>query len=104
MQFTAWELEEILRLQDSDVEIYNEDSHLLGVVRPNVALREVKRVPCFGVGNRKRIRYLRLARQQFPLNAGSSTTKRLQGQNGPIGDRRTKREHRWNVEVHPFRR
>ena len=32
-----------------------------------------------GIGNRRRIRFLRSRTQKFPLNAGSHTTQRLKG-------------------------
>jgi len=33
-----------------------------------------------GIGNRRRIRFLRSRTQNFPLNAGSHTTQRLRGE------------------------
>ena len=33
-----------------------------------------------GIGNRRRIRFLRSRTQKFPLNAGSHTTQRLKGE------------------------
>jgi hypothetical protein len=35
-----------------------------------------------GIGNRRRIRFLRLRTQKFMLNAGSHTTQRLKGADG----------------------
>jgi hypothetical protein len=35
-----------------------------------------------GIGNRRRIRFLRSRTQKFPLNAGSHTTQRLKGEAG----------------------
>jgi hypothetical protein len=52
-----------------------------------------------GIGNRRRIRFLRSRTSMFRLNAGSQTTRRLQGEGGvniahpllrehkPIGDK-----------------
>ena len=104
MQFSGPELEGILSRQESAVAIYDEDSYYVDIVQPQVALREAKRVTCFGVGNRKRIRYLRRSRQQYQLHDGSRVTRRLRGEVGPLGDQRRMREHRWKVRDHPFRR
>lgn len=47
-----------------------------------------------GIGNRRRIRFLRMRTQKFAVNAGSHTTQRLKGQAGANIAHPLVREHR----------
>lgn len=100
MQFINPELEAILSQQESEVEIRDQNSFHIGRVPPDAAIREIRRAPYVGVGNATRVRFIRRTRARFPLNGGSITTRRLQGENGPLGDQRRIREHRPEPQVH----
>jgi len=57
--------------------VTREPCHRAGVVRPTLALD----LDLFiGIGNLRRIRFLRSRTQKFPLNSGSHTTQRLKGE------------------------
>jgi len=80
MQFAGGQLEEILNGQNQEVEVYDSDGFLRGQVRPRIAVRIASAGNYVGVGNRRRIHYLRPLNGAFDirrLHDASRTTRRV---------------------------
>lgn len=80
MQFSGQQLEAILSTQDEEVEVYDSEGFLRGQVRPRVAVRITCAGNYVGIGNRRRIRYLRPLNAVFDLRRlhdASRTTRRV---------------------------
>jgi hypothetical protein len=81
MLFDGQELREIISRTPNEIELRDEDGRCYRRVSSAEAL--VLDADLFiGIGNRRRIRFLRRRTQRFVLNAGSRTTRRLQGEGG----------------------
>ena len=96
MQFYGDELKKILGGQDKSVEVYDSGGFLRGEFSSSVAARMMLQ-GYVGVGNRRRIRYLRplnTAHELSDLRNGSRTTKRAKGDSGQFLGGHTLREHR----------
>ena len=79
MLFDGQELREIIERTPNEIELRNE----YGRCRRILSITEALALDLnlfIGVGNRRRIRFLRSRTQQFTLNAGSHTTQRLRGE------------------------
>jgi hypothetical protein len=78
MLFEGKELREIINRTPNEIELRNEHGRCCRLLSKTEAL--ALDVDVFvGVGNRRRIRFLRSRTQRFALNAGSHTTQRLKG-------------------------
>ena len=79
MVFHGEELREIIGRTQNKIELHNVYGRcyktVLAVDALKMNLQEV-----VGIGNRRRIRFLRSRTQNFPLNAGSHTTSRVKGE------------------------
>ena len=79
MLFDGQELREIVGLTPNPIELRNEYGRCCRILSHAEALAlDLDRF--IGIGNRRRIRFLRWRTQKFTLNAGSHTTKRLKGE------------------------
>ena len=79
MLFEGQELREIIGRTPNEIELRNAHGRCCRILSSAEAL--ALDVDLFvGVGNRRRIRFLRGRTQQFALNAGSHTTQRLKGE------------------------
>ncbi len=79
MLFESQELHEIISRTPNDIELRNAHGRCCRILSSAEAL--ALDLDLFvGVGNRRRIRFLRSRTQKFVLNAGSHTTQRLKGQ------------------------
>jgi hypothetical protein len=79
MLFEREELREIIRGTLNEIELRNEHGRCCRTLSSAEAL--ALDLDLFvGIGNRRRIRFLRSRTQQFTLNAGSHTTQRLKGE------------------------
>ena len=75
MYFDGQELRAILGTTDNEIELHNQHGRFQRTVSSEEAL--ALDLDLFvGIGNRRRIRFLRLRTQTFALNAGSHTTRR----------------------------
>jgi hypothetical protein len=96
LQFYGDELKQILRFQDKPVEVYDSGGFLRGEISGALAARMMLDA-YVGIGNRRRIRYLRplsTACELSDLRNGSRTTKRVRGNSGQFLGGHTLREHR----------
>jgi hypothetical protein len=79
MLFDGQELREILGLTLNVIELRNEHGRCYRVLSGAEALALDLNL-FVGIGNRRRIRFLRWRTQKFAVNAGSHTTQRLKGE------------------------
>ena len=97
MQFAGGQLATILNAQNQEVEVYDSEGFLRGEVRPQIAVRIASRGNYVGVGNRRRIRYLRPLDGVFDirrLHDASRTTRRVKNDRGQLISGPWFREHR----------
>ena len=93
MLFTDQALRAVLGTTENAIEIRNEHGRCKRAISQDEAL--ALDLDLFvGVGNRRRIRFLRLRTQRFTLNAGSRTTQRPKDSNGKYVAHPLIREHR----------
>jgi hypothetical protein len=93
MLYDGQELREMIGRTANQIELRNEHGRCLRMITSAEAL--ALDVELFvGVGNRRRIRFLRSRTQKFVLNAGSDTTQRLKDEAGVIIAPPLTREHR----------
>ena len=78
MLFENQELREVIARTSNDIELRNAHGRCCRLLSGAEALALDLQL-FVGIGNRRRIRFLRGRTQQFPLNAGSHTTQRLKG-------------------------
>lgn len=81
MLFVGEELSEIVGRTPNMIELRNEYGRCLRVLSSAEAL-ELDLDRLIGIGNRRRIRFLRWRPQEFAVNAGSITTQRLKNESG----------------------
>jgi len=79
MLFDGQELREILGRTPNEIELRNGNGRSCRILSKADALA-LDLDLFIGVGNRRRIRFLRSRTQQFALNSGSHTTRRLKGE------------------------
>jgi hypothetical protein len=87
VQFQNPELRQIISGQTEDVKVYDFDGFLRGALTPKQALRFVTGEYYFGVGHRKRIRYIRPHRSVMSagqLHAASRMTQRVRLTDGRL--------------------
>jgi hypothetical protein len=79
MLFEGQELRDIIGCTSNEIELRNEYGRCCRTLSSAEAL--VLDLDLFvGIGNRRRIRFLRWHTRKFTLNAGSHTTQRLKGE------------------------
>ena len=93
MLFTGPPLSEVLKRSGDEIELRNEHGRCCRVVSRDVALALDPDL-FVGIGNLRRIRFLRPRVSASVLNAGSRTTQRLKGQSGANIAPPQIREHR----------
>ncbi len=93
MLFTGPELREVLSRSSNKIELRNEHGRCYRVLSNTQAL-QLDLDLLVGIGNRRRIRFLRRRTQKYVLNLGSSTTQRLKGEHGDNIGHPLIREHR----------
>jgi hypothetical protein len=93
MLFDGQELREVLGRSGDGIEIRNEYGRCHRVVSRAEALA-LDLDLFIGIGNRRRIRFLRPRTQRSAINAGSRTTQRLKGAGGKNIAPPLIREHR----------
>ena len=93
MLFDGQELREIVGLTPNPIELRNEYGRCCRILSHAEALA-LDLDHFIGIGNRRRIRFLRWRTQKFTLNAGSHTTQRLKGEAGVNIAHPLVREHR----------
>ena len=76
MLFTGPELQEILGRSGDEIELRNEYGRCTRIMSRDQAL-SLDLGLFVGIGNRRRIRFLRPLTIRFAINAGSRTTQRL---------------------------
>ena len=82
MQFSREQLDAILRQQIAEVGVYDGQGFLRGNVRPLVATRIIAAGEYVGIGNKRRIRYIRplgAAGSLAELSNASRTTRSIRG-------------------------
>jgi len=79
MLFEGHELREIISRTPNEMELRNEHGRCCRVLSNAEALG-LDLDLFVGIGNRRRIRFLRWRTRKFTLNAGSHTTQRLKGE------------------------
>src|SRR3990170_68722 len=97
MQFAGQQLEAILSVQDRAVAVYDSDGFLRDEVRPKTAVRIAAAGNYVGIGNRRRIRYLRPLNGTFDLRRlhdASRTTRRVTNDEGQLIGGPWFREHK----------
>jgi hypothetical protein len=87
------ELRAVLGTTQNAIELRNEHGHCHRMVSRDEALALDLNL-FIGIGNRRRIRFLRLRTQRFSLNAGSRTTQRPKDGSGTNIAHPLIREHR----------
>jgi hypothetical protein len=97
MLFDGEELREIIGRTPGAIELRNEHGRRCRYLSSTEALG-LDLDLFIGVGNRRRLRFLRSRTQVFASNAGSRTTQRLKGEEGVNIAHPIVREHRpgWN--------
>ena len=93
MLFDGQELRAVLGTTPNEIELRNEYGRCLRMLSKNEAL-ELDLDLFVGIGNRRRIRFLRMRTQKFMLNAGSRTTQRPKNTVGQYIAHPDIREHR----------
>jgi hypothetical protein len=91
--FDGQELREIIGRTPNAIELRNEHGRCCRLLFSTEALA-LDLALFIGVGNRRRIRFLRSRTQEFAINAGSRTTLRLKGEAGVNISHPLIREHR----------
>ena len=76
MLFDGQELCEMLSRTKNQIELRNEHGRCCRLLTPSDALA-LDLDMFVGIGNRRRIRFLRFRTQRFAVNAGSHTTQRM---------------------------
>jgi hypothetical protein len=93
MLFERQELHDIIGRTPNEIELRNEHGRCCRMLSSTEAL--ALNLDLFvGIGNPRRIRFLRRRRQRFAVNAGSHTTQRLKGETGVNVAHPLVREHR----------
>ena len=93
MLFEGQELREILGRTSNEIELRNEHGRCCRILSSAEAL--ILDMDLFvGIGNRRRIRFLRRRTGRFAINAGSRTTQRLKDEAGANIAHPLVREHR----------
>jgi hypothetical protein len=95
MLFHGAELRKVLETTSNDIELRNE----YGGCHRKLSKEEALALDpdlFIGIGNRRRIRFLRLRTQKYTLNAGSHTTQRPKNAGGRYIAHPIIREHRMN--------
>ncbi len=93
MLFQDQELRVIIGRTPNVIELRNEHGRCCRVLSSDEALAlDLDRF--IGIGNTRRIRFLRRRTHKFGLNAGSQTTRRLKGEAGTNISHPLIREHR----------
>jgi hypothetical protein len=93
MLFDSQELRQIIGRTPNEIELRNEHGRCCRVLSTADAL--ALDLDLFvGIGNRRRIRFLRSRTQNYAINAGSHTTQRLKGAAGVNISHPLIREHR----------
>ncbi len=93
MLFDGQQLREIIGHTPNDIELRNEHGRCCRVISSTEALA-LDLDLFIGVGNRRRIRFLRWRTRKFAVNEGSRTTQRLKGEAGVNIAHPLLREHR----------
>jgi hypothetical protein len=93
MLFDGQELREIIGRTPNAIELRNEHGRCWRLVSSTEALG-LDLDPFIGIGNRRRIRFLRARIRKFALNAGSRTTLRLKGESNLNISHPAIRQHR----------
>ena len=93
MLFDGQELREIIERTPNEIELRNEHGRCRRILSSVDALA-LDLDLFIGVGNRRRIRFLRWRTRKFTLNAGSHTTQRLKGEGKLNISHPLVREHR----------
>jgi hypothetical protein len=93
MLFHGAELREVIDRTPNPIELHNEYGRCLRVLSSGEA-RALDLDLFIGIGNRRRIRFLRSRTRKFAVNAGSRTTLRLKGEAGVNISHPLVREHR----------
>ncbi len=93
MLFESQELRDVIDRTLNDIELRNEHGRCCRMLSRAEAL--TLDLDLFvGIGNRRRIKFLRGRTQKFAANAGSHTTQRLKGESGTNIAHPLIREHR----------
>jgi hypothetical protein len=93
MLFESQELREIISRTPNEIELRNEHGRCCRILSSADAL--ALDLDLFvGIGNRRRIRFLRSRTRMFALTSGSHTTQRLKGEAGVNIAHPRVREHR----------
>ncbi len=79
MLFDGQELRDVISRTLNEIELRNEYGRCHRVLTSGEALNLDLNL-FIGVGNRRRIRFIRSRTQKFAVNAGSRTTQRLKGE------------------------
>ena len=93
MLFDGQELREIVGRTMNAIELRNQHGRCCRVLSSAEAL-DLDLDLFIGIGNRRRVRFLRARTQRFLVNAGSQTTQRLKGDAGLNIAHPLVREHR----------
>ncbi len=93
MLFTGQELREIISRTPNEIELRNQHGRCCRILSSDEALALDPDL-FVGIGNRRRIRFLRSRTLNFALNSGSRTTRRLKGEAGVNISHTLIREHR----------
>jgi hypothetical protein len=93
MLFEGHELREIVDRTPNVIELRNERGRCWRILSSAEVL-DLDLDLFVGIGNRRRIRFLRSRSQKFSVNAGSLTTQRLKGEAGVNIAHPLVREHR----------
>jgi hypothetical protein len=95
MVFEGRQLRELIACTPKEIELRNEFGRCYRMLSSREALG-LDLDLFIGVGNLRRIRFLRSRTQEFPLNAGSHTTQRLKGDGDTNIAHPLVRQHRLN--------
>jgi hypothetical protein len=102
MLFDDHDLRAVLETTENAIEIRNEHGRCQRIISREEALALDLNL-FIGVGNRRRIRFLRLRTQHFALNAGSHTTQRPKDHGGKYIAQPLIREHRPYPGIYKWR-
>jgi len=97
MQFSGQQLGAILNQQGAEVAVYDAHGSFRGNVGPHAAVRIIAEREYVGIGNKRRIRYIRPlwgAASLAALRNGSRTTCRVRNDDGVIIAPRPHVEHK----------
>ena len=93
MLITGQELRDLIARTPNDIELRNEHGRCCRIISSAEALR-LDLDLFVGVGNRRRLLFLRWQTQRFAVNAGSRTTQRITNASGVNISHPLIREHR----------